>query len=161
MRRMIRTAMVLLALLAGLPAAAQAPFPEPGRPVTVIVPYPPGGGSDVTARPGARAGARPRHFRRRDQPARRGLADRHGGTRPLQAGRLHPGLRPVALHLHALSRPVAARALHRDSFVPLAMHVNDPGTILVPASSPIRSFADLVAAARARPGVVSMAIRAT
>ncbi len=92
MRRMIRTAMVLLALLAGLPAAAQAPFPEPGRPVTVIVPYPPGGGSDVTARPGARAGARPRHFRRRDQPARRGLADRHGGTRPLQAGRLHPGL---------------------------------------------------------------------
>ncbi len=41
------------------------------------------------------------------------------------------------------------------------MHVNDPGTILVPASSPIRSFADLVAAARARPGVVSWPIRAS
>ena len=40
---------VLLALLAALPQAiAQAPFPN--RPVTIIVPFPPGGGTDVGAR---------------------------------------------------------------------------------------------------------------
>ena len=36
------------------------------------------------------------------------------------------------------------------------MHVIDPGSIIVRADSPLRSLADLVAAARARPGALSV-----
>jgi tripartite-type tricarboxylate transporter receptor subunit TctC len=39
----------------------------------------------------------------------------------------------------------------RDSFTPLALHVTDPGAIVVRTDSPLRSLADLVAVARARP----------
>jgi tripartite-type tricarboxylate transporter receptor subunit TctC len=39
----------------------------------------------------------------------------------------------------------------RESFTPLALHVTDPGAITVRADSPLRSLADMVAAARARP----------
>ena len=42
--------LLLLMVLALGSNAALAVFPEPGRPVTVILPYPPGGSSDISAR---------------------------------------------------------------------------------------------------------------
>ncbi len=157
MRRMIRTAAALLALLAALPAAAQAPFPEPGRPVTVIVPYPPGGGSDVTAR--ALAPELERALGTSIVIVNRPGAGSQIGMAELARARpdgytLAYGLWPSTFTLYL--DPSRRAPFNRDSFVPLAMHVIDPGTILVPASSPIRSFADLVAAARARPGQLAM-----
>lgn len=157
MRRMILTAAALLTLSPALPAAAQAPFPEPGRPVTVIVPYPPGGGSDVTARALA-----PELERALGTPiviVNRPGAGSQIGMAELARARpdgytLAYGLWPSTFTLYL--DPSRRAPFNRDSFVPLAMHVVDPGTILVPASSPIRSFADLVAAARARPGELAM-----
>jgi len=158
MRRIIRTAAVLLALFAALPAAAQAPFPEPGRPITLIVPYPPGGGSDITARALA-----PELERALGTPVV--VVNRPGASSQIgmaELARARPdgytlayGLWPSIFTLYL--DPSRNTSFNRDSFVPLALHVIDPGTIMVPAKSPIRSFADLVAAARARPGAVSMA----
>lgn len=158
MRRLICAAAALLALGTALPAVAQAPFPEPGRPLTVIVPYPPGGGSDVTAR-----ALGPELERALGVPivvVNRAGAGSQIGMAELARARpdgytIAYGLWPSTFTLYL--DPSRRAPFNRDSFVPLALHVIDPGTILVPANSPIRSFADLVAAARARPGVVSMA----
>ncbi|RVT91522.1 tripartite tricarboxylate transporter substrate binding protein [Rhodovarius crocodyli] len=158
MRRSLCAALALSALTLALPAAAQRPFPEPGRPLTVIVPYPPGGGSDVTARALA-----PELERTLGVPVV--VVNRAGASSQIgmaELARSRPdgytiayGLWPTTFTLYL--DPSRHAPFTRQSFAPLAMHVIDPGTILVPANSPIRSFAELVAAARARPGAVSMA----
>ena len=49
-RGLLGKGLLALSLTLALGGAAQAAFPEAGRPVTVILPYPPGGGSDLSAR---------------------------------------------------------------------------------------------------------------
>ncbi|MFC7541762.1 tripartite tricarboxylate transporter substrate binding protein [Siccirubricoccus deserti] len=154
MPRFLLILLLLLLLLLLLTPQASAQFPEPGRPVTVIVPYPPGGGSDISARALA-----PVLERELGVPVvivnRPGAtADRPGADRAGPAGRLHLVLRALALDHHPLPRPVAQRGFTRDSFTPLAMHVIDPGSIIVRADNPLRTLADLIAEARARPGAL-------
>ena len=158
LRRNLLAAAATTALSPALPAMAQAPFPEPGRPLTVIVPYPPGGGSDVTARAlgpeldGA-LGVPVVIVNRAGAGSQIGMAEL-ARARP-DGYTIAYGLWPSTFTLYL--DPSRRAPFNRDSFVPLALHVIDPGTILVPANSPNHSFADLVAAARARPGEVSMA----
>lgn len=148
MRRRSLAALPLL-IAAG---PAQAEFPEPGRPVTIIVPYPPGGGSDTSARALA-----PLLERELGVPIvilnRAGAASQIGLT---QTARARPdghtlcyALWPQATTL--MLDPARQAPFTRDSFEALALHVVDPGAIVVRADSPLRSMADLIAAARARP----------
>jgi len=46
----LRRGLLALALCAGLPLGAQAQAAYPGRPVTFVVPFAPGGGTDIAAR---------------------------------------------------------------------------------------------------------------
>jgi len=50
MRTMTRSIWALLALLAVMPSAAAQTDPYPSRPITIIVPFPPGSSSDVVTR---------------------------------------------------------------------------------------------------------------
>ncbi|MBV1796663.1 tripartite tricarboxylate transporter substrate binding protein [Siccirubricoccus sp. G192] len=150
---MIRLLPTLLLLVLALAAPARAEFPEAGRPVTVIVPYPPGGGSDISARSLA--------------PVLEGelgvpvvIVNRPGANPQIgltQTARARPdgytlcyGLWPSTITLYL--DPSRNAGFTRESFTPLAMHVIDPGSIIVRADSPLRSLADLIAAARSRPG---------
>jgi tripartite-type tricarboxylate transporter receptor subunit TctC len=145
MRR--RGALALPLLLAARGAAAQD-----GRRLELIVPYPPGGGNDI----GARALA-PLLERELGMPVvvlnRPGAGSQIGMA---QVARARPdgltigyGLWPQTTTLYLDAARQAG--FTRDSFTPLALHVTDPGAIVVRADSPLRSLADMVAAARARP----------
>ena len=123
----------------------------------LIVPYPPGGGNDI----GARALA-PLLERELSMPVvvlnRAGAASQIGMTqiaRALPDGRtIGYGLWPQTTTLYL--DPARQAQFTRASFTPLALHVTDPGVIVVRADSPWRSLADLVAASRARPDDVRM-----
>lgn len=141
-------------LLLALPAllSARMASAQDGRSLQLIVPYPPGGGNDI----GARALA-PLLERELGMPVvvlnRAGAASQIGMT---QVARARPdgltigyGLWPQTTTLYLDASRQAQ--FTRESFTPLALHVTDPGTIMVRADSPIRSLADMVAEARRRP----------
>jgi tripartite-type tricarboxylate transporter receptor subunit TctC len=138
------------ASLALRPGAARANWPE--RPVEIVVPFPPGGGVDLTARVAAR------------------FLDKHAGGKPFVVIN-RPGAggevgwasvadaRPDGHTLALLNAPnIMAIPIERrsrftmESFAFVAALVDDPVTISVHSSSPHRTMADLLAAMRARPG---------
>ena len=153
-RRALSVQMLALAALSLAPLAAQAQA-FPSKPVRLIVTYPPGGSSDLMARitaeklgalwgqqvlveskPGA-AGSIGMEFTAR-QPA-------DGYT--FVIGNLGP----------AAVNPLISKVpynMERD-FIPVSLTATGPNIMVVAASSPFRSLADIVAAARAKPGEVT------
>lgn len=150
-----RTAIALgrRALLA-LPALAWASGTraQGARTVELIVPYPPGGGNDI----GARALA---PLLERELGMAVVVQNRPGAGSQIgmaQVARARPdgltiayGLWPQTTTLYL--DPGRQAGFARESFTPLALHVTDPGAIVVRTDSPIRSLADMIAAAKARP----------
>jgi tripartite-type tricarboxylate transporter receptor subunit TctC len=153
MRRRALLALPLLAL--PLPALAQA---WPARPVRVIVPFPPGGTTDVVARLVTtrlsatlgqsfvienRAGA--------------------GGT----VGSDTVAKSPPDGHAFVISNiashgvgPSVYRSMPYDSvrdFTHVALMAEVPSVLAVNVASPIRTLADFIAAAKARPGQITVA----
>jgi tripartite-type tricarboxylate transporter receptor subunit TctC len=150
MKLRIFGAVMALALAWSLPGSAQ--FPAPGRTVTVIVPFPPGGGSDMTAR--AVAPLLERELGVPVEIANRGGAGSQVGMTAVARARpdgytIGYGLWPALVTIYM--DPQRQAAFNRASFVPLAMHVVDPGMIAVRADSPLRTLNDLVDAARQKP----------
>lgn len=146
----MRLLIAALALL--LPAAARA-FPD--RPITMVVPFAAGGGTDITARTVAR-------FLERafGQPVvvqnRTGAGGEIGMTQVAEA-------RPDGYTIGIINTPgVVTIPIERrarfslDSFDFIAGVVEDPASIIVLERSPVRTIADLVAAARADPGGVTL-----
>ncbi|MFY7913524.1 MAG: Bug family tripartite tricarboxylate transporter substrate binding protein, partial [Rubrivivax sp.] len=154
-RLMTRSLLAGAAVMAGLapgPAAAQA---FPNKPVRLVVTYPPGGSSDLMARimagklselwghqvlieskPGA-AGSIGMEFAARQAP--------DGYT--FVIGNLGP----------AAVNPLISKvpySMDKD-FIPVMLTATGPNIMVVPANSPYRTLADLLADARAKPGAVS------
>jgi tripartite-type tricarboxylate transporter receptor subunit TctC len=150
MRR--RTFGVVAAALA-LPGVARAAWPE--KPVTVIVPYPPGGNNDIMARLLA-----PAVEKQIGQPLV--IENRGGGGGTIGAGVAarapadgHTllfadiGILAIAPHLFA-NLPYDP-----DAFVPVIRLTEVSLLVGVPKDSPHRTVADLVAAAKARPDALN------
>lgn len=142
------------ALAAPWPAAAQA---WPSRPIRVIVPYPPGGGSDTMARI-----IYPRVAARLGQPIV--IENRGGATGTLGAGAAAQSAPDGYTVLHDAAaitvNPALFRSLPYDAardFQPVTLAVTFPNLLLAHPSVPARSVADVIAMARANPGGIAWA----
>ncbi|WP_368418950.1 tripartite tricarboxylate transporter substrate binding protein [Rhodovarius sp.] len=141
-----------LALLP-LAGAAHAQW-QPDRAITMIVAFAAGGGTDAAARLIAR-------FMERDLGQSVVVLNRSGAGGEIGFSELARA-RPDGLTIgfintpHILTLPMERQARFRlEDFSLIGNIVDDPGGLWVRADSDIRSFADLIAAARARPETIS------
>jgi tripartite-type tricarboxylate transporter receptor subunit TctC len=147
-----------LALGAALaPATALAQSDYPNHPVTMIVPFPPGGVADITARPVAEAMGR--YLK---QPVVvENKAGAGGGVGMQYVARGKNDGYTVLLALSSISIiPEADKVLGRDpmftlnQLVPIARFTADPTVLAVRADGPYKSVKELVEAAKKSPGTI-------
>lgn len=151
-RPMLAAAALLIATFAGLGMAAAQSFPQPGKPIILIVPYAAGGTTDAAARILAEQ------------------LEKELGT-PVQVDNRPGAASQVALTAlvqspadgYTLSYAVIPTILShyldasrgaiytRESFQPIALHHLIPAMIAVQANSPHKTLKDFVEAAKAAP----------
>src|SRR6476659_6840113 len=129
----------------------------PSHPVTMIVPFPPGGVADITARPVAEAMGR---FLQHPVVVEN-KAGAGGGVGMQYVARAKPDGYTVLLALSSISIiPEADKVLGRDpmfqlsQLVPIARFTADPTVLAVRADAPWKSVAELVEAAKQAPGSI-------
>jgi tripartite-type tricarboxylate transporter receptor subunit TctC len=154
---MIRTRIAAALAAAAVAIAAHAQTEYPSHAVTMIVPFPPGGVADITARPVAEAMGR---FLKHPVVVEN-RAGAGGGVGMQYVSRAKPDGYTVLLALSSISIiPEADKVLGRDpmfqlnQLVPIARFTADPTVLAVRADSPYKSVADLVAAAKKTPGAI-------
>jgi len=130
----------------------------PGRPIRVIIPFPPGGAADALVR-----GLNPRFTERLGQPLvidnRPGAGANLGAE--LAARALPDGytllLAPTSVYAIAASLyETLSYDLLRD-FAPIALVANNPHVLVVNAGLPVRTVRELIALAKAKPGQLAVA----
>lgn len=141
--------------LAGAARAQDAPWPS--RPLTMVVPFPPGGVADLVGRPVAAA-----LEKQLGQPVVvENRAGAGGGLGMQQVARAKADGHTVLMALSSISiLPEADRVLgrapmyaHRD-LVPVARFTADPVVLAVRADAPWKTVADFVDDAKRRPGQI-------
>jgi tripartite-type tricarboxylate transporter receptor subunit TctC len=150
---MIRT--FLAAAVATAALAAHAQYPD--RPITMVVPFPPGGVADITARPVAAAMST---FLKQPVVVEN-KAGAGGGVGMQHVARSKPDGYTVLLALSSVSIiPEADKVLGRDpmyqlnQLVPIARFTADPTVLAVKADAPWKSVAELIADAKRAPGTI-------
>lgn len=154
-RRLATAAVALLGLVAG-PVLAQTAYPA--KPIRLVVPFPAGGGTDIIAR----------HIgnKMNEIPGWKIVIDNMAGA----GGNIGLGVAAksppdgLTLVLGQTSNLAISPALYAkvpyDSvkdFAPVTLVTNVPIVFLVAADSPYKTLADLVKAAKAKPGDISFA----
>lgn len=136
-----------------LPMAAQAAFPE--HPITLVVPFPAGAGTDQTGRLLARCmeSELPNsNVVVMNKPGASGAI----GLQYVAQAKPDGYTLAIANTPGIVSLPIQGyKGFTLKSFDLLANIVTDPGTISVRSDSPIKNIKDLVAAARAKPGMIT------
>ena len=157
---MIKIAAVVFALVAGASSlsTAQTPAAYPVKPITIIVPFPPGGVTDLVARELAK-----RLSDGLGQPVvvdNRAGAGGNIGTAVLAKaqpdgytlGVMTVSAMSIGPHIHKSLSFVPSK-----DFTPITNIVNTPGAVLAGIKTPYNSLPDLVKAAKAQPGKISYA----
>ncbi len=138
------------------PAAMAAGYPE--RPVTLVVPFPPGGVADTIARPLAQALG--------DKLGQPIVIENKGGAGGAigigHAGRAKPDGYTLLMSLSSISiLPAADRLLERkpayqlDQFVPIGRITADPTVLVVRADAPYKTLEEFLDAAKKQGGKLS------
>lgn len=145
---------MLAACLLAAAASAQAAFPE--RPITLVVPYAPGGSADALARVLAvRVGAKLGTSVIVDnKPGASGTIGASFAAKAAPDGyTMLYDATPYSINPHLFPRmPFAANALQPLALVSLA-----PNIVIVRAESPVKTIQDLAAKAKAEPGKINFA----
>ena len=152
LRTTIATALLASLAFAG-GAFAQAGYPD--KPITMIVPFPPGGVADTVARPVAEALARELG----QTVIAENKAGAGGATGIGAAARAPADGYTILLSLSSISiLPEADKILERrpqftlDQFRPIARFTADPTVLVVRTDSPWKTFAEFVADLKTQPG---------
>jgi len=155
LHRSIRATLFLLAACACLGGTAQAQAPYPTKPITMIVPFPPGGVADTVARPVAEALGRELG----QTVVVENRAGAGGAVGIGQVTRAPADGYTVLLSLSSISiLPEADRVLDRkpayqlNQFKPIARFTADPTVLVVRADAPWRTLADFIADLKRQPG---------
>ena len=153
---MTRAFAFLLLLACGALACAQDSYPS--RPITMIVPFPPGGVADITGRPLAAI-----MEKTLKQPVV--VVNRTGAGGALgmsQVAKSAPDGYTILMGLSSISIfPVSDRingrqpAYEMKDFAPIALVSSDPTVLVVRAESTYRTLKDFVDAAKANPGKIN------
>jgi tripartite-type tricarboxylate transporter receptor subunit TctC len=148
-------AVVTLVGLVVLAGAALAQEPYPSRPITIVVPFPPGGVTDLTARP--LAVVLERIVRQPVVITNKGGAAGAVGRNSVAIAK--PDGYTVMVDLVSISTVPAVDALFDrppayslDQFVPIARLTNDLPLLVVNSQHPWKSVPELVAELKKRPG---------
>lgn len=151
-----RKAAVAAAMLAGSAGVASAQS-FPSRSVHIFVPYPAGGGVDVLTRTLGEVVAR--------QWGQSVVVENRPGAGGVIASQAVATAAPDGYTLimvasgHA-TNPLLYPKIPYDTFkdfTPISLLASSPNILLVRTDSPFRSTADVIAAAKARPGILSFA----
>ncbi|ARP90674.1 MFS transporter [Bordetella genomosp. 9] len=159
MRRFLSCAVAVLsftlAALAGSPATAAGAYPD--KPVTLLIPYPPGGSADMLARPlsailQARWG----------QPLVLEYKAGAGGTiATSQLARSKPDGYTLIMVLaaHAINPSLYAKLPYdtRKDFAPVSLVATLPMLVSAPLSTPANNMSEVVAYAKSHPGELTFA----
>lgn len=145
-------ALLLALLMAATGAWAQGTWPD--RPITIIVPFPPGGVADTVARPVAEALSK-----ELKQPVVvENRAGAGGATGIAAAGRAAPDGHTLLMSLSSISILPEADALFGrkpaftlSQFTPIARFTADPTVLVVRAEAPWKTLAEFLADAQAKP----------
>jgi tripartite-type tricarboxylate transporter receptor subunit TctC len=145
----------LAAALLALTCLAQAQPAWPDKPITMIVPFPPGGVADTVARPVAEALAR-----ELGQPVLVENRAGAGGATGIGAAARAPGDgHTLLMSLSSISiLPEADKILGRkpqftlDQFKPIARFTADPTVLVVRADAPWKTLGEFVADLKTKPG---------
>ena len=146
----------LLAVTLALPVMAQEDYPN--HPVTIVVPFPPGGVADTVARPVAEAMSR--HLKQAVIIENKGGAG--GGIGMGQVAKAKPDGYTLVMALSSfVVLPEADKLLNRtpmyqlDQLKPIARFTADPTVLVVRAESPWKTYAEFIAYVKANPAKVS------
>jgi len=156
-RKMLKTlSLSALANMVALPAMAQDDYPD--RPVTIVVPFPPGGVADTVGRPVAQAMGR--YLKQSLIIENKGGAG--GGIGMAQVARAKPDGYTLLMALSSIVvLPEADKVLQRspmyrlDQLKPIARFTADPTVLVVRADSPWKTYAQFMAHVKSNPGKVS------
>lgn len=145
-------------VLAASAAVALAQDVYPSKPITLIVPFPPGGVADIVGRPFADALSR----ELKTPVIIENKAGAGGGIGMGQVAKAKPDGYMLLLALSSISiLPEADKVTGRaslyqlDQFAPIARLTADPTVLAVRAESPWQTLAEFVVDAKARPGAIS------
>ncbi len=154
----MRARLAVAAALLGLSVACAAAQGFPTKPITLVVPFPPGGGNDALARTVAERMSRT--LGQQVVVENRGGA---GGTIATRAGSKAPPDGHTILLSYtgtlAINPSLYANAGYdpRKDFVPIGLIGTMPSVLVVHPSLPVRSTAGLIAYGKANPGKINYA----
>jgi tripartite-type tricarboxylate transporter receptor subunit TctC len=154
--RIARLACFVAAATLAVCAAAQDAYPS--RPITLVVPFPPGGVADIVGRPFADALSR----ELKTPVVIENKPGAGGGIGMGAVAKAKPDGYTLLLALSSISiLPEADKVLGRtplyqlDQFAPIARLTADPTVLAVRTESPWKTLQDFIADARKRPGAIT------